>query len=265
MTPVRERKFVAAFVLLILAAMLAMSGCKRSPTSRISPSELAADVLDSRVKAVKQNSSDPPFEEVERRLADLYGNSGRQADEAIVILMSFYLGEHNGEELYDNLLSRGPRMIPIIERYLQKQPALVTHYPKEMQLERDTTVMFLKEALEILKVQAGARHVSNTEVEIAPLRQQTGPCKPTLVHRPQLKFPDDLIQTGETYRNTPVLRVDIEEDGAIVNAQLIQASGIKRLDALLLQNIGQWKYSARPGCGVVQSNIAITVDWMDAQ
>lgn len=98
-----------------------------------------------------------------------------------------------------------------------------------------------------------------------PLRQQTGSCKLKLVHRPLVKFPDDLIQTGETYRNTPVLRVDIEEVGAITNAQLIQPSGIKRLDALLLQNVSQWKYAARPGCGVVQSNIAITVDWMAPQ
>jgi TonB family protein len=265
MISLRERQPVAAFALLILVAILALSGCKRPSTSGISPSGLAAEVLDARVKAVKQNSSDPPFEEVERRLADLYGNSSGQADEAIVILMSFYLGEHNGEELYENLLSRGPRMIPVIERYLREQPALMTHYPKETLLERDTTVMFLKEALEILKVQAGARHVSNTEVETAPLRQQTGPCKLTLMHRPQVKFPDDLIQTGEAYRNTPVLRVDIEEDGAITNAQLVQASGIKHLDALLLQNVSQWNYAPRPGCGVVQSNIAITVDWMAAQ
>lgn len=156
-------------------------------------------------------------------------------------------------------------MIPIIERYLQEQPAIVTHYPKETQLERDTTVMFLRESLEILKVQAGARHVSSTAVETAPLRKQTGNCALRLLHRPELKFGDDLIQTGEPYRNTPVLRVDIEEDGAITSPKVIQPSEIKRLDARLLQNVSRWKYAARPGCGVVQSNIAITIDWTTAE
>ena len=156
-------------------------------------------------------------------------------------------------------------MIPIIERSLQEPPAIVTHYPKETKLERDTTVMFLRESLGILKVQAGARHVSSTAVEAAPLRKQTGNCELRLLHRPEIKFGDDLIQTGETYRNTPVLRVDIEEDGAITGAQVIQTSGIKHLDALLLQNVSQWKYAARPECGVVQSNIAITIDWTTAE
>jgi TonB family protein len=256
-----ERQLVAGLALLIIALALTVSGCKRSSTSRISPSALDAHVLAAGVQALKQNNSDPNFEEVERRLADLYGNSSGQVDEAIVILMSFYLGEHNGEELYENLLSRGPRMIPIIERYLQEQPVIVTRYPKEMQLERNTTVMFLRESLEILKVQTGARHVSSTAVETAPLRKQSGNCELRLLHRPETKFGDDLIQTGETYRNTPVLKVDIEEDGAVTSAQVIRASGIKRLDALLLQNVSQWKYAARPGCGVVQSNIAITIDW----
>lgn len=265
MIPSWGRRSVAELALLIVALAFTVPGCHRSSTPRTSPSELAAHVLDARVQARKENNSDPDFEEVERRLADLYGNSSGQADEAIVILMSFYLGEHNGEELYENLLSRGPRMIPIVEHCLQEEPILVSRYPKEIVLDRKTTVVFLKESLEILKVQAGARQVSSTSVETAPLRKQVGNCEVKLLHRPDLKFGDDLIQTGETYRNTPVLRVDIEEDGAVSNAQIIQASGIKRLDALLLQNISQWKYAARPGCGALQSNIAITIDWVAAK
>src|SRR5258705_10938982 len=104
-----ECQLFAGFALLRIAFALTASGCKRSTTTRISPSELAADVLDARLQALKQNKSDPPFEEVEKRLAELYRNSSPRADEAVVILMSFYLGEHNGEELYENLLSRGPR------------------------------------------------------------------------------------------------------------------------------------------------------------
>jgi len=35
----------------------------------------------------------------------LYEGSSKQADEAVVVLMSFYLGEHNGEELNENSLA----------------------------------------------------------------------------------------------------------------------------------------------------------------
>jgi hypothetical protein len=257
MTPRCVLYFVAGFGLLLAVAV---SGCHRSSAVPDSPNAIAAHVLDSRVAALKPYDSGD-FEEVERRLAELYGKSSGQADEAVVILMSFYLGEHNGEELYENLLSRGPRMIPIIERYLQEPPSLLGRYPKDILLERTTTVLFLKESLEILKVQAGARRIESTSVETAPLRKQGGSCELKLLRRPAPNFPDDLIQSGETYRSTPVLRAQIEENGAVTNAEIIQQSGIKRLDVLLLKNIGQWKYAPRRGCGVVQSNIAITIDW----
>jgi TonB family protein len=264
MTPHCERQLLLGLAAVILAPVLALYASEPSSTPQTPPETLATHVLDARVHALKQNKPDAGFEEVERRLTRLYNNSSSEADEAVVILMSFYLGEHNGEELYENLLSRGPRMIPIIERYLHERPAIAARYPKELQLDRNTTVMYLGESLEILKVQAGARHISKMLVETAPLRQQSDSCKPRLVHRPHINFPDNLIRTGETYRSTPVLRMDIEEGGGITNAEVIQDSGIKRLDALLLQNVKQWKFAARPGCGVVQSNVAITIDWTAA-
>jgi TonB family protein len=235
-------------------------GCNRrvAAADRVA-TDLAAHVLDARVEQLKGSDSDPNSEEVEKRLAKLYGNSSEQADEAVVVLMSFYLGEHNGEELYENLLSRGTRMIPVIEHYLREQPALVDRYSKPMRLERTTTVIFLKEGLEILKVQAGARHISSTSVETAPLREQVGKCAVKLVKRPAVKFGDNLIQAGESYRATPVLRVDIEETGDVTNVLILEQSGIKRLDTLLLKNVAQWKYAPRPACGVLESNIAVTM------
>jgi hypothetical protein len=179
----------------------ALYASEQSSTPQTPPETLAAHVLDARVHALKQNKPDAGFEEVERRLTRLYNNSSAEADEAVVILMSFYLGEHNGEELYENLLSRGPRMIPIIERYLHERPAIAARYPKELQLDRNTTVMYLGESLETLKVQAGARHISKMSVETAPLRQQSDSCKPRLVHRLHINFRDNLIRTGEKYRS----------------------------------------------------------------
>lgn len=251
-----------AIILLVLSMVI--SACNPSWAVPNSPIQVATHVLEARPLEGKQRNAND-FQQVERRLENLYANSSPQADEAVVILMSFYLGESNGEELYENLLSRGPRMIPIIERYLQEPPSLVRHYPKTIVLERTTTELLLKESLEILKVQAGARTISSTTVDISPLHKQSANCKLKLSHRPEPKFPDNLIQSGETYSSMPVLKVDIQEDGTVTNQELVQQSGIRRLDALLLRNVTQWKYEPRPGCGVVQSNIAINVDWTDTK
>jgi hypothetical protein len=140
--------------------------------------DLAARVLDARVEQHNGNGSDRGSAEVEKRLAEIYGNPSKVADETVVILMSFCLGESNGEGLYENLLSRGPRMIPLLQHYLRQKPAaLSAAYPKSVGLERKTTEMLLNQALEILKVQAGARHVSGESVETSPLRRLAGPCK----------------------------------------------------------------------------------------
>lgn len=251
-------------LLLITATAIVFTGFGRGQqfsTSHDAPNDLAASILDARTDELKKEDFGSNSEEVERRLAVLYNNSSKNADEAVVLLMSFYLGEDNGEELYDNLLSRGIRMIPLIEKYLPEEPALINRYPKGLHLRRSTTVMFLKEALEILRVQAGARHIASTAVETAPLRKQSGECELKLVSRPHLKFPDNLIQPGESYRATPVLRADIQESGNLTNAQILTGSGIKKLDVVLLNNVREWKYTPRPGCGLVQSNIAVTVDW----
>ena len=129
-------------------------------------------------------------------------------------------------------------------------------------LERTTTVGYLKEDLEILRVQAGARRVASSSVETGPLRDQSGECTVKLVQHPKFKFEDNLIQPGESYRGAPALRVDIEENGEIKNVELLSSSGIRRLDAVVLTDLTEWKYAPRPHCGVVQANIGITIDWM---
>lgn len=77
--------------------------------------------LDARAQALGENESDASSQKVERRLATLYRNPSKDADEVIVVLVSFYLGEHKGEGSYENMLSRGPRMIPLFERCLREE------------------------------------------------------------------------------------------------------------------------------------------------
>jgi TonB family protein len=246
--------------LAILIALFAL-GCHRAAPEGNTATAMAAHVIDAAPHAFATED----WADLENRLGALYNNPSKDADEAVVILMSFYLGEHNGEELYENLISRGPRMIPLLQRYLREEPAsLLAQYPARVRLPRATTTMFLNEALEILKVKAGARHISAVTSETSPLREQSGKCNVKILKRPDVKFPDNLIHSGESYNGAPVLRVNIEENGETSHIQLLQPSGIRRLDAMLLSNVRQWKYAPRLGCGIIEANVVFNIDWVAA-
>jgi TonB-like protein len=246
------------FRLAFLISLLSL-GCHHTAPEENTPTALAAHIIDAAPRAFATDD----WTDLETRLGALYNNPSKEADEAVVILMSFYLGEHNGEELYENLLGRGPHMIPLLERYLLEEPAsLLAQYPKRVRLERTTTSMFLKEAREILKVKAGARHIASMSPETSPLREQSGKCAVKILKRSELKFPDNTIHSGESYNGAPVFRLAIEENGETSHIQLLSSSGIRRLDALLLADVRQWKYVPRPGCGVIESNLVVTIDWV---
>ena len=248
-----------ALVILVGSPILKL----RASPPESSADEMAARVIDAAVEAFSGPDWGPKWDVLDARLGRLLSNQTRQADEAVVILESFYLGEHNGEELHENILSRGPRMIPLLKQYLHKEPtSLLKRYPGRMKLERSTTVMYLKEDIEILMVQGGARRVAGLSIETAPLSDQSGACAPKLLRHPELKPGEILVQPGESYAGPPVLRADIEEDGKVMNLQLLSSSGIRRLDAILSANGKQWKYAPRPHCGSVPANIVVTVGWV---
>ena len=248
------------FRLTFLIALFAL-GCRHAATQGNTPAALAAHVIDAAPRALATDD----WNDLETRLGALYNNPSKEADEAVVILMSFYLGEHNGEELYENLLSRGPRMVPLLERYLHEEPAsLLAQYPARVRLERATTTGFLQEALRTLRFQAGARHISAVTSETSPLREQPKKCTVKILKHPEPKFPDNIIQRGESYLGRPVLRVTIEENGDASHVQLLQSSGVHRLDTLLLTDILQWKYAPRLGCGIIEANVVVNIDWVDA-
>jgi TonB family protein len=248
------------FRVTFLIALFAL-GCHRAAPEGNTPTAMATHIIDAAPHAFETED----WTDLENRLGALYNNQDKEADEAVVILMSFYVGEHNGEELYENLISRGPRMIPLLERYLHEEPvSLIAQSPARVRLERATTTGFLQEALRTLRFQAGARHISAVTSETSPLREQSGKCAVKILKRPELKFPDNIVHSGEAYNGAPVLRVTIEENGDTTNIQLLQPSGIRKLDAILVSNVRQWKYAPRPGCGTIEANVVFNIDWLAA-
>jgi hypothetical protein len=122
---IRENMSNKLFHLAIIACIF-LSGISpklHASASRNAAQDLAARIADARVESLTKDEWGPEWQELDRRLDRLFANNTKEADEAIVILHSFYLGEHNGEEMRENLLRRGTRMIPILERYRQEEPS----------------------------------------------------------------------------------------------------------------------------------------------
>lgn len=255
------KRFIEAITIVVI--VFSAAACKRHTSHTAnSAADIVANIVDVAAQALLRDDGGPKWDELDRRLDTLFSNNTKEGDEAVVILTSFYLGEHEGEEVEENLLSRGPRMIPLVERYLREEPSsLINEYPKRVRLERTTTVGFLKEDLEILRVQAGAHRIASASVETSPLRDQSGACTAKLLHRPRFELAENLIQPGESYRGAPVLRAEIDESGDMKRVELLSQSGIQRLDGQLVKDLSEWKYAARPHCGVVEANIVVVIDW----
>lgn len=131
--------------------------------------DLAANVVDMASEALLKDDGGPKWDELDRRLDVLFANNTKEADEAVVILVSFYLGEHECEEVDENLVSRGPRMVPLVERYLREEPSSLLHeYPRRVRLERETTIGHLEEDLKLLQVQASASAAKGTHETDSP-------------------------------------------------------------------------------------------------
>jgi len=248
------------FRLTFLIALFAL-GCHHAAPGENTPTALAAHIIDAAPRALATDD----WNDLETRLGALYNNPNKEADEAVVILMSFYLGEHNGEELYENLLSRGPRMIPLLERYLLKSPH---RFSLNLRLAFGWNArlpqVFCRKRCVPSDFKQGRAHISAVTSETSPLREQSGKCAVKILKRLDVKFPDNLIHSGESYNGAPVLRINIEENGETSHIQLLQPSGIRRLDAMLVSNVRQWKYAPRPGCGIVEANVVVNIDWVAA-
>ena len=55
--------------------------------------------------------------DLDRALETLFHREGAAVDEALVVLMNFYIGESRGTDLWENVVDRGSRMMPLLKKY----------------------------------------------------------------------------------------------------------------------------------------------------
>jgi hypothetical protein len=69
------------------------------------------------------------------------------------------------------------------------------------------------------------------------------------------------FRPGEKMIHTPVIRSQILESGEVVNVRVNQSSGVADIDQIALDSVRFIRYNKRPGCPVMESEAAVTVDF----
>jgi hypothetical protein len=106
---------------LVLALSLALQATNTAPT--VAPpsdvQEKVRSILDlcrqaAEGQGARQNAA---FYEAGRLTGKLLEDRTKSSDEALVVLMGFYVGEATGEDLLHGITVRGKRMLPLLLKY----------------------------------------------------------------------------------------------------------------------------------------------------
>jgi hypothetical protein len=114
--------------------------------------DLVEPILDEMNQAVQKK----PMDESERSplwrsgelLGRLFKDKSPAADEASIVLFSYYLGESSGEDLIHEVTARGPRMLPYLRKYECHNAKLQDRqYPNSLYLPPQVKQTFFQEAI----------------------------------------------------------------------------------------------------------------------
>jgi len=105
------------FVVLTLALQITSTAATVAPPNDVQ--EKVRPILDvcRRAVATQGEPQNAAFLEAERLTGKLFQDKTASSDEALVVLMNFYVGEATGEDLLHHVTVRGKRMLPLLLKY----------------------------------------------------------------------------------------------------------------------------------------------------
>jgi hypothetical protein len=143
---------------LLIAAILALQAV--TVTAEIVPPRevqvLVKAILDLRSKAEcsQGEQQQSAFQQSEKLMGRLFQKKSAAADEALVVLMNFYVGESIQADLIHQVTTRGKRMLPLLLKYKKASVAFSkVEYPKSMLVADDVRKKSFDDA--IAAVRAG--------------------------------------------------------------------------------------------------------------
>jgi TonB family protein len=67
---------------------------------------------------------------------------------------------------------------------------------------------------------------------------------------------------GESYKQAPVIKFEIQEDGTVSNTTVTRGSGVAYIDMKILAPVSRWKFKPWPaGCGVIETEMSVDIDF----
>ena len=63
------------------------------------------------------------------------------------------------------------------------------------------------------------------------------------------------------YKRSPTVKFDVDEAGTISNIRIKRSSGSVAADQFVLTEIRRWKYKPMPGCGTLETEALVTIDF----
>jgi len=92
------------------------------------------------------------WKKVEELVAGLIKNKSSSADEAVVVLLQYYVGESEGPDLITNVTTRGRRVLPYLLKYRDNIPSIPGRsYPASMLTDQDIRQEEFDEAIRAVK------------------------------------------------------------------------------------------------------------------
>ena|ERR1700730_14461235 len=88
-------------------------------------------------------------------------------------------------------------------------------------------------------------------------------CTPKVVsHARKHKIPRSFVRKGEKSTGySPIVTFEILESGDVADAVVKRSSGIANVDKYALTWVRETKYNKRPGCGVIETQTDVTIEW----
>jgi hypothetical protein len=96
----------------------------------------------------------PASNELAMKLASLLRDQRPAADEAICILLSYYLGEANDEDVFCSVVTRGPRMLPCLRAVLADGPRRIGAKYASLERAEETWRYSVRETIKAIETGA---------------------------------------------------------------------------------------------------------------
>lgn len=149
----------AVFLLICLAALSGEASSDRRGRTYTVHAEIARlvePILDVRADSQGCHDRDESFQEADKLLGTILGLRTLPSDEALVVLLYFYIGESSYGDIIHEITKRGRRMVPYLRRYRNTAPAFANRaYPPCLFVESGTRVDSFDEAIKAI----GARRI----------------------------------------------------------------------------------------------------------